>query len=50
MLGMLFCVKICPQNAIEVRHYADIVPLGARCSRCVAPTPSCGPSNSATAP
>jgi adenylylsulfate reductase subunit B len=21
-------VKICPQNAIEVRHYADIVPLG----------------------
>jgi adenylylsulfate reductase subunit B len=23
------CVKICPQNAIEVRHYADVVPLGA---------------------
>lgn len=23
------CVKICPQNAIEVRHHADIVPLGA---------------------
>jgi adenylylsulfate reductase subunit B len=22
-------VKICPQNAIEVRHYADVVPLGA---------------------
>lgn len=22
------CVKICPQSAIEVRHYADIVPLG----------------------
>lgn len=22
------CVKICPQDAIEVRHYADIVPLG----------------------
>ncbi len=22
------CVKICPQNAIEVRAYADIVPLG----------------------
>ena len=22
------CVKICPQGAIEVRHYADIVPLG----------------------
>lgn len=22
------CVKVCPQNAIEVRHYADIVPLG----------------------
>src|SRR3972149_1915441 len=20
------CVKICPQNAIEVRHYADVVP------------------------
>ena len=23
------CVKICPQNTIEVRHYADVVPLGA---------------------
>jgi len=23
------CVKICPQNAIEARPYADIVPLGA---------------------
>jgi len=23
------CVKICPHNAIEVRHYADVVPLGA---------------------
>ena len=23
------CVKICPQNAIEVRHYADFVPMGA---------------------
>jgi len=23
------CVKICPCNAIEVRHYADVVPLGA---------------------
>jgi adenylylsulfate reductase subunit B len=22
------CVKICPQQAIECRHYADIVPLG----------------------
>ena len=22
------CMYICPQNAIEVRHYADIVPLG----------------------
>jgi adenylylsulfate reductase subunit B len=22
------CVKICPQNAVEVRPYADIVPLG----------------------
>ncbi len=22
-------VKICPRNAIEVRHYADVVPLGA---------------------
>ena len=22
------CVKICPQNAIECRHYADVVPLG----------------------
>jgi adenylylsulfate reductase subunit B len=24
------CVKICPQNAIEVRHYADVVPMGAQ--------------------
>jgi len=24
------CVKICPQNAIECRHYADVVPLGAQ--------------------
>jgi len=23
------CVKICPQQAIEVREYADFVPLGA---------------------
>lgn len=23
------CVKVCPRNAIEVRHYADVVPLGA---------------------
>jgi len=23
------CVKVCPQDAIEVRHYADVVPLGA---------------------
>jgi adenylylsulfate reductase subunit B len=23
------CVKICPRSAIEVRHYADVVPLGA---------------------
>jgi adenylylsulfate reductase subunit B len=22
------CVKICPQGAIEVRHYADICPMG----------------------
>jgi adenylylsulfate reductase subunit B len=22
------CVKICPQQAIECRHYADVVPLG----------------------
>jgi adenylylsulfate reductase, subunit B len=24
------CVKQCPHNAIEVRHYADVVPLGAQ--------------------
>jgi len=24
------CVKSCPQSAIEVRHYADVVPLGAQ--------------------
>lgn len=23
------CVKICPQQALECRHYADVVPLGA---------------------
>jgi adenylylsulfate reductase subunit B len=23
------CVKACPRQAIEVRHYADLVPLGA---------------------
>ncbi|HBG93752.1 MAG TPA: adenylyl-sulfate reductase subunit beta [Chromatiaceae bacterium] len=23
------CVKICPRQAIECRHYADIVPMGA---------------------
>ena len=23
------CVKHCPRQAVEVRHYADIVPLGA---------------------
>jgi adenylylsulfate reductase, subunit B len=22
------CLKICPKNAIEFRHYADVVPLG----------------------
>jgi len=22
------CVKICPQGAIEVRHYADLAPMG----------------------
>ncbi len=22
------CVKVCPHNAIEVRHYADVIPLG----------------------
>lgn len=26
------CVKICPQGAIEMRGYADFVPLGARVS------------------
>jgi adenylylsulfate reductase, subunit B len=45
------CVKICPQHAIEVRHYADIVPLGGcRAAAARHPTPSCGPSSSATAP
>ena len=29
MLECYSCVKICPQNAIEVRHYADVVPMGA---------------------
>ncbi len=26
------CVKICPQGAIEMRGYADFVPLGASCT------------------
>lgn len=26
------CVKICPTQAIEVRGYADFVPLGAQCT------------------
>ncbi|RJO70480.1 MAG: adenylyl-sulfate reductase subunit beta [Myxococcales bacterium] len=25
------CVKICPQQAVDVRGYADFVPLGASC-------------------
>ncbi|AEH44170.1 adenylylsulfate reductase, beta subunit [Thermodesulfatator indicus DSM 15286] len=25
------CVKICPQGAIMVRHYADFAPLGGTC-------------------
>ncbi len=25
------CVKICPQQAIEARHYADFSPLGGSC-------------------
>jgi len=25
------CVKICPQQAIDVRGYADFVPMGASC-------------------
>lgn len=25
------CVKICPQGAIDVRGYADFVPLGVQC-------------------
>ena len=45
------CIKICPQQAIDCRGYADFIPLGAS----VVPAarlrqPSCGPSNSATAP
>jgi len=24
------CVKLCPQQAIECRHYADVVPLGGQ--------------------
>ena len=24
------CVKICPQNAIEMRGYADVIPMGSR--------------------
>jgi len=27
------CVKICPQQAIECRHYADVVPLGGSIKR-----------------
>ena len=28
MLGVYSCVKACPQNAIDVRGYADFAPLG----------------------
>ena len=41
------CVKICPTQAVDVRGYADFVPMGARLCRCAPPTPSCGPSSSA---
>jgi len=42
------CVEVCPHNAIEVRHDADIVPLGAS----VQPErgTDSGRSGSATAP
>lgn len=44
------CVKICPQQAIEARHYADIVPLGgSACSLYVVRIPLCGPSSSVMA-
>jgi adenylylsulfate reductase subunit B len=26
------CVKICPQQAVDVRGYADFIPLGASCT------------------
>lgn len=26
------CVKICPTQAVEIRGYADFVPLGAQCT------------------
>jgi len=52
------CVKICPQQAIEIRHYSDfmksvIIPTLRRWVRapfrCAAPIPSCGPSSSGMA-
>ncbi len=29
VLGMQCCVKICPQQAMDVRGYADFIPMGA---------------------
>ena len=42
------CVKICPQQAIEIRCYADFAPLGGSVFQCLDLTASCGPSNSVT--
>jgi len=37
------CVKICPTQAVEVRGYADFVPMGASVTPMPSTTTSCGP-------
>jgi len=44
------CVKICPQQAVDVRGYADFVPMGASVVPLRVPRTSCGRSSSETAP
>ena len=43
------CVKICPQQAMDVRGYTDFIPLGASCVPLRVQRISCGQSSSGTA-
>ncbi len=49
VLGMLQLRENLPPQAIEVRSYADFVPMGASARRCAPPITSSGPLSSATA-